>query len=165
LRHKGVRVIGTVSSDDKAEIAKANGCDHVINYKTEDFERSVAEITGGKGVDVVFDSVGADTFTKSLSCLRPRGTVVSFGESSGPVQPLNVATLGAKGSLHVTRPSIAHYTANRTEYEAAAENLFAAIAAGVVKASSILRYPLADAQKAHSDMEARRTTGSVVLLP
>lgn len=165
LRQMGATIIGTVSSSEKAQIARENGCTHVINYTTEDFRTRVAEITGSKGVDVVYDSVGAETFTKSLDCLRPRGTLVSFGESSGPVPALNVATLGAKGSLYVTRPSIAHYTASRSEYEAAAANLFAAMQAGILRASDVASYALSDARKAHEDLEARRTTGSVVLLP
>lgn len=165
LNHIGATVIGTVSSPAKAEIARANGCHHVILYTQEDFQARVAEITGGKGVDVVYDSVGAETFMKSLDCLRPRGTLVSFGAASGPVPPLDVASLAAKGSLYVTRPSIAHYTAERGEYEAAAQNLFAAIEAGTVRPSGITIYPHAEARKAHEDLEARRTTGSVVLLP
>ncbi|MES0099084.1 quinone oxidoreductase [Mesorhizobium sp. M0019] len=165
LRQIGATVIGTVSSAKKAQVALANGCKHVIIYTEEDFQARVAEITGGKGVDVAYDSVGAETFTKSLDCLRPRGTLVSFGESSGPIPPLSVASLGAKGSLYVTRPSIAHYTANRAEYEAAARNLFAAMEAGVLRASGVTTYALSDARKAHEDLEARRTTGSVVLVP
>ncbi|MEK1929769.1 MAG: quinone oxidoreductase [Pararhizobium sp.] len=165
LRRIGATVIGTVSSVEKARVALANGCDHAIIYTEEDFQARVAEITAGKGVDVVYDSVGAETFTKSLDCLRPRGKLVSFGESSGPIPPLNVAALGANGSLYVTRPSIAHYTANRAEYEAAAQNLFAAMEARVVRASAVTSYALSDARKAHDDLEARHTTGSVVLLP
>lgn len=165
LRHLGVTVIGTTSTAEKAQIAIVNGCEHVIEYSKEDFQSRVLEITHGKGVDVVFDSVGAVTFEKSLSCLRPRGTLVSYGESSGPVPALNVASLGAKGSLYVTRPSIAHYTANRSEYESAAQNLFAAIAVGYVKTTGITEYALKDVRKAHEDLEARRTVGSVVLLP
>lgn len=165
LAAKGATVIGTVGSAEKAEIAKANGCAYVINYRNEDFQARVKGITDGKGVDVVYDSVGADTFAKSLDCLRPRGTLVSFGEASGPVPPLNVGSLGAKGSLFVTRPSISHYTADRGEYEAAAANLFDAIAKGVVRAPESTSYALKDAPKAQADMEARRTTGSVILLP
>ncbi|RWX20080.1 quinone oxidoreductase [Rhizobium hidalgonense] len=165
LKHLGATVIGTVGSEEKAEIARANRCDHTIVYSREDFKARVAEITGGKGVRVVYDSVGADTFTGSLDCLAPRGTLVSFGEASGPVAPLNVASLGTKGSLFVTRPSIAHYTADLSEYEAAASNLFAAIEAGIVKAPNISKYRLGDAAKAHEDMEARRTRGSIVLIP
>ncbi|MGT2443690.1 quinone oxidoreductase family protein [Ensifer adhaerens] len=165
LSHIGATVIGTVSSTEKAEIARANGCHHVIVYSQEDFRVRVGEITGGKGVGVVYDSVGADTFARSLDCLRPRGTLVSFGASSGPVPPLDVASLSAKGSLYVTRPSIAHYTAERGEYEAAARELFGAMQAGVVRAPAITTYPLHDTRRAHEDLEARRTTGSVVLLP
>ncbi|OOY06969.1 quinone oxidoreductase [Thioclava sp. F36-7] len=165
LSRKGATVIGTASSAEKLEKAKANGCTHLINYREEDFEARVKEITNGAGVDVVYDSVGADTFAKSVNCLRPRGTMVSFGEASGPVEPVAVSSLGAKGSLYLTRPSIAHYTAKREEYEAAADNLFAAIRDGVVRAPEITTYALEDAAQAQSDMEARRTSGSVILLP
>ena len=165
LHHIGATVIGTVSSAAKAEIARGNGCDHVINYAEENFQARVAEITGGKGVDVVYDSVGADTFARSLDCLRPRGALVSFGEASGPVDPLAVASLGGKGSLFLTRPSIAHYTADRGEYETAAANLFAAMQDGLIKAPKVTTYALADAAQAQKDLEARRTSGSVVLLP
>ncbi|WDZ75179.1 quinone oxidoreductase [Ensifer adhaerens] len=165
LNHLGATIIGTVSSAEKAGIARANGCDHVVLYTEEDFQARVTEITGGKGVDVVYDSVGAETFAKSLDCLRPRGTLVSFGASSGPVPPLDVSSLAAKGSLYATRPSIAHYTADRREYETAARDLFGAIQAGTVRASAITTYPLPEARKAHEDLEARRTTGSAVLLP
>lgn len=165
LKARGIKVIGTVSTEEKAEIARTNGCDAVIIYTQENFQTRVAEITGNRGVAVVFDSVGADTFTKSLECLQPRGTLVSFGESSGPVPPLSVASLGGKGSLFVTRPSIAHYTADRNEFEAAAQRLFVAMADGTLKAPQITAYPLEDAPKAQSDMEARRTTGSVILIP
>lgn len=165
LKARGVTVIGTVGSAEKAEIAHANGCDEVILYTKENFKARVAEITGGKGVAVVYDSVGADTFEASLDCLKPRGTLVSFGESSGPVPLLSVGALGAKGSLFVTRPSIAHYTADRGEFEAAALRLFAALSDGTLKAPQITTYPFADAARAQTDMEARRTSGSVVLLP
>lgn len=165
LSSKGATVIGTVGSPEKAAIAKANGCSHVINYRDEDFEARVKDITHGAGVDVVFDAVGADTFAKSLNCLRPRGSMVSFGEASGPVDPVPVSSLGAKGSLTLTRPSIAHYTADRGEYERAAENLFDAIRSGIVRAPEITNYALSDAAQAQADMEARRTTGSVILVP
>ncbi len=165
LKALGVVVIGTVGSEEKARTARAHGCDHVIIYSRDDFRDEVMRITAGKGVKVVYDSVGADTFMRSLDCLRPRGTLVSFGESSGPVDPLAVGTLGAKGSLFLTRPSIAHYTADRAEYVAAAERLFAAISDGIVTVEKPSVYPLAEAARAHSDLEARRTTGSVVLLP
>jgi NADPH2:quinone reductase len=165
LSAKGVTVIGTASSAEKLEKAKVNGCTHPVNYRQTDFEARVKELTDGAGVDVVYDSVGADTFEKTLNCLRPRGTMVSFGEASGPVDPVAISTLGAKGSLYLTRPSIAHYTAQRSEYEAAAENLFQAIREGVVRAPEITTYALGDAAQAHTDMEARRTTGSVILIP
>ncbi|MDB6454924.1 quinone oxidoreductase family protein [Falsirhodobacter sp. 20TX0035] len=161
----GVTVIGTVGSDAKAEIARAHGCDHTIVYTREDVAARVADITGGAKVRVVFDSVGADTFAASLECLRPRGTLVSFGESSGPVPPFGFGTLGARGSLFLTRPSIAHYTADRREYEAAANCLFAAIACGAIAAPQITTYPLVEAARAHADIQARRTSGSVILLP
>lgn len=165
LKALGVTVIGTVSTEDKADIARSNGCDHVILYTREDFRDQVAQITGGKGVKVAYDSVGADTFTRTLDCLQPRGTLVSFGESSGPVPPVEVASLGAKGSLYLTRPSIAHYTAARSEYTAAAERLFAAIATGKIRIEPPRLYDLQDAGQAQADMEGRRTSGSVVLLP
>ncbi len=165
LRSIGATVIGTVSSAEKAAVATANGCDNVIIYTRENFSERVLEITAGRGVDVVYDSVGADTFSISLDCLRPRGTLVSFGETSGPVAPFQVASLGAKGSLFVTRPSIAHYTADRAEYELAAKNLFSALERGLIKAPNITKYQLEDIQKAHSDIENRLTKGSVILIP
>lgn len=165
LRALGVTVIGTVGSDDKARRAKAQGCDHVILYRHEDFHDAVMRITGGKGVRVVYDSVGAETFARSLDCLLPRGTLVSFGESSGPVPPLAVGTLGAKGSLFLTRPSIAHYTADRQEYEAAARRLFDALRNGNVKIGPPLTAPLSEAARVQADVEARKTSGSIVLIP
>ncbi|MCJ8300289.1 MAG: quinone oxidoreductase [Pseudomonadales bacterium] len=165
LKALGATVIGTVSTVEKAETARMNGCEHVILYTKEDFQTRVSEITGGKGVRVVYDSVGADTFAKSLNSLAPRGTLVSFGESSGPVDSLNLSSLAGKGSLFVTRPSIAHYTADREEFETAAQHLFKAMADGTLQAPKIMTYPLAKAGCAHADMEARRTSGSVVLLP
>ncbi|WP_104493560.1 quinone oxidoreductase family protein [Paracoccus denitrificans] len=165
LKALGVTVIGTVSTEEKVRSARAHGCDYVILYGRDDFREEVMRITDGKGVRAVYDSVGADTFTRSLDCLQPRGTLVSFGESSGPVEPLAISTLGAKGSLYLTRPSIAHYTADRVEYEAAAERLFSAIRDKVVTVEEPLTYPLANAAQAHADLEARRTAGSVILLP
>lgn len=165
LSSKGVTVIGTAGSAEKVAIAIANGCSHVIDYHDEDFEARVKDITKGAGVDLVYDGVGATTFAKSLNCLRPRGTMVSFGEASGPVDPVPVSSLGAKGSLNLTRPSIAHYTADRGEYEKAAENLFTAIRAAIIRVPNITSYALSQAPQAHDDMEARRTTGSVILLP
>lgn len=165
LRQIGARVVGTVGGPDKAALARQNGCTEVVDYLAEDFVARVREITGGTGVKVVYDSVGADTFAGSLDCLAPRGTLVSFGESSGPVPPLSIGTLGAKGSLFLTRPSIAHYTADKGEYVAAADRLFAALANGTIRPSTVTSYALADAAKAQAEMEARKTTGSVVLLP
>ncbi|SNR47905.1 quinone oxidoreductase family protein [Paracoccus sediminis] len=165
LKAIGAEVIGTVGSGAKADAARRNGCDHVIVTGSEDVAASVRRITGGKGVRVAYDSVGADTFAGSLDSLAPRGTLVSFGESSGPVAPLAVASLGAKGSLFLTRPSIAHYTADRAEYKAAAQRLFAAMADGTLAPPQVTTYPLADAARAQDDMENRRTQGSVVLLP
>ena len=165
LKSLGVTVIATVGSDEKAQRARALGCAHAIVYTREDFRDEVKRITDGKGVRVVFDSVGADTFERSLDCLQPRGTMVSFGESSGPVAPLQIATLGAKGSLYLTRPSIAHYTADRGEFEAAAERLFSAIRTGVLTVDAPCRYPLADAALAHADAQGRKTMGALVLLP
>ena len=165
LKDLGATVIGTVSTDEKAEIAHRNGCDHVIIYTQDDFLEKVTRITGGRGVRVVYDSVGAVTFAKSLKCLRPRGTLVCFGETLGPVEPLNVASLGSMGSLFVTRPSIAHYTADRSEYEIAANRLFKAIADGIVKSTNVSRYAFGDAAHAHRDMESRKTKGSIMLIP
>lgn len=165
LRARGITVIGTVSSEEKAAHARARGCSHVIVSTAADFRDEVKRLTGGKGVRVVYDSVGAETFDRSLDCLTPRGTMVSFGESSGPVEPIKIATLGAKGSLFLTRPSIAHYTADRSEFEAAAKRLFAAIGNGVLTLDAPRRYALSQAAQAHADIEARKTTGSVVLLP
>jgi NADPH2:quinone reductase len=164
LKQIGATVIGTVGTEEKAERARANGCDHAIVYTREDFQARVKDITGGKGVRVAYESVGAETFTKSLDCLQPRGTLVSFGEASGPVPPVPMGSLGAKGSLFVTRPSIAHYTANRGEYEAAGR-LFEAVLSGAVRRPSVATYSLHDASQAHVDLEARRTSGSIVLHP
>lgn len=165
LRAIGATVIGTVGSDAKADTARRNGCDHVIVLDNGDVAARVREITGGTGVRVAYDSVGAHTFAASLDSLAPRGTLVSFGESSGTVPPLALASLGAKGSLSVTRPSIAHYTADRAEYEAAARRLFAALTDGTLAPPKVATYQLTDAARAQDDLENRRTEGSVVLLP
>lgn len=165
LRALGVTVIGTVSTGEKAQRAKAQGCAHVIIYSRDDFRDEVMRLTGGKGVRAVYDSVGADTFAASLDCLQPRGTMVSFGESSGPVEPVAPGRLGAGGSLYLTRPSIAHYTADRGEYDAAAARLFAALRDGNLKVSPPRVYPLTEAAQAHADVEARLTMGAVVLRP
>ncbi len=161
----GATMIGTVGSQEKAELAKANGCTHVINYRTEDFVTRVKEITDGRGCDVVYDSIGKDTFPKSLDCLRPKGLWVSFGNASGPVPPFYLGLLSAKGSLFATRPSVMTYTARREDLVANAEELFALVASGAIKIEVSRTYPLREAAEAHRDLEARKTTGSIVLLP
>lgn len=165
LKSLGANVIGTVGSEEKAKLVRSNGCNHAIIYTKENFVDSVKEITGGKGVAAVYDSIGADTFMGSLDCLQPRGVLVSFGTSSGPVAPFDIGLLGAKGSLFVTRPSIAHYTAKREELEAGAAAVFAMIRGGLLKAVGSKEYKLKDAQQVHRDLEARKTTGSVLLIP
>lgn len=164
-KHLGVNVIGTVGSEEKAELARANGCQHVINYHKEDFVAKVAEITNGEGVPVVYDSVGQTTFMSSLDCLKPRGTIVSFGQSSGKVEPLDVTLLSTKGSLFLTRPTLFHYTSQRDELIYRAGEVFDAVISGAIKISINQTYPLADAITAHQDLENRRTTGSTVLVP
>lgn len=163
--HKGATVIGTVGSPEKAALAKAHGCHHPILYRETDFVDAVRDRTDGRGVDVVYDSVGKETFLKSLDCLRPMGTLVSFGQSSGAIAPFNPALLAAKGSLFLTRPSLMDYTAKRADLLAHAQDLFAAVAADGVQIEVRQTYPLADAAQAHRDLEARKTTGSTVLLP
>ncbi|MBX3577831.1 MAG: quinone oxidoreductase [Rhizobiaceae bacterium] len=164
-RHLGATVIGTVGSPAKAALAKANGYDHVINYADTDFVAEVATLTAGAKCDVVYDSVGKDTFAGSLDCLRRLGMLVLFGQSSGPVQPFNPAILAQKGSLFLTRPTLFAYTATRAELEASAAALFDVVERGVVKVSVNQRYALKDAGRAHADLEGRRTTGATVLLP
>jgi len=161
----GATVIGTVGSDEKAELAAAHGCHHPIDYRREDFVARVREITDGRGVDVVYDSVGQDTFNPSLDCLRPMGTMVSFGQSSGPVPPLDLAVLAAKGSLFVTRPSLMTYTAERKDLLAHARDLFKVIEKGAVKVEIRQTYPLSEAARAHRDLENRRTRGTSILIP
>ena len=161
----GATVIGTVGSAGKALIARAHGCTHVINYREEDFVTMVKAYTDGKGVDVVYDSVGKDTFPASLDCLKPLGMWVSFGQSSGPVPDFKITLLAQKGSLYATRPSLANYTASRKDLVASANDLFDVVGSGKVKVSVNRTYPLADSARAHQDLEARLTTGSTVLLP
>jgi NADPH2:quinone reductase len=161
----GATVIGTVGSAEKAELARANGCAHVINYREEDFVSAVKRYTEGHGVDVVYDSVGKDTFPGSLDCLKALGMWVSFGQSSGPVPEFKITLLSQKGSLFATRPSLAHYTAKRDDLLTSARELFDVVVSGKVKASVNQTYRLSDAQRAHRDLEARATTGSTVLLP
>ncbi|WP_108462663.1 quinone oxidoreductase family protein [Devosia naphthalenivorans] len=161
----GATVIGTAGSEEKVELARAHGCDHVINYRTEDFAERVKEITGGKGVDVVYDGVGKSTFEKSLDCLRPRGLMASFGNASGVVSIPDITVLSRKGSLYVTRPTTAHYLNNREALLEGAASLFDAVANGSIKVNINKTFPLSDAADAHRALEGRETTGSVVLLP
>jgi len=165
LKHLGATVIGTVGSEDKAALARAHGCDHTILYKTEAISERVRELTGGAGVPVVYDSVGKDTFEASLDSLAPLGMLVSFGNASGPVAPFEPGILAAKGSLFFTRPTLMTYTAKRADLVAAAEELFSVVASGAVKIEVNQTYPLAETAQAHRDLEARKTTGSTVLLP
>ncbi|RUX46249.1 MAG: quinone oxidoreductase [Mesorhizobium sp.] len=164
-KHLGATVIGTASSADKIELAKAHGFDHVINYKEHDFVAGVAAITGGKKCDVVYDSVGNDTFPASLDCLKPLGMFVSFGQSSGPIPPFSMSLLAQKGSLYATRPTLFVYNARREDLVASAEALFGVVQSGAVEIKINQRYQLKDAGKAHSDLEGRRTTGTTVLIP
>jgi NADPH:quinone reductase len=161
----GVNVIGTVSSEEKAKLAKENGCTHTVNYTKEDFVARVNEITGGKKVPIVYDGVGKDTFMKSLDCLQGRGLMVSFGNASGPVGPTDLGILSAKGSLYVTRPTLMGYVAKRDELVAAAKELFDLVLSGKVKINPRQTYALKDAAQAHRDLEGRKTTGSTVLVP
>jgi NADPH2:quinone reductase len=161
----GATVIGTVGSDAKAALAKAHGCDHPIVYTREDFVARVREITGGEGVPVVYDSVGADTFMKSLDCLRPLGMMVTFGQSAGPVAPLDTQELSKRGSLFLTRPTLFTYIAKRADLLQSAGELFDTVAAGQVRIEVNQTYALKDAARAHADLAARKTTGSTVLLP
>lgn len=163
--HLGATVIGTVGSAEKAELAKAHGYTHVINYREEDFVERVKEITGGKGCDVVYDSVGNDTYPGSLDCLKPRGLWASFGQSSGPITDFNLGLLAQKGSLFATRPTLFTYIASRPELEATAGDLFEVVNSGVVKIEINQEYRLADAAQAHKDLEGRKTTGTTVLIP
>jgi NADPH2:quinone reductase len=160
----GARVFGTVSTEAKAEIARQNGVDEAILYTQEDFEAAVKRLTGGRGVDVVYDSVGATTFEKSLNSLRPRGTLALFGQSSGPVAPLDPSVLNAKGSLFLTRPSLAHHVLTREELLWRAGDILGWIASGALKLRIDRTYPLAEAASAHRDLEARKTTGKVLLI-
>jgi NADPH2:quinone reductase len=161
----GATVIGTVGTEEKADLARGNGCDHPLLYAREDWVARVKNITGGRGVDVVYDSVGRATFLRSLDCLRPLGTMVSFGQASGPVAPLDISLLAAKGSLFLTRPSLMTYTARREDLLAHAADLFEVVSRDAVTIDVRQTYPLADAAQAHRDLEARRTTGSTVLVP
>ena len=161
----GATVIGTVGSAGKALIARAHGCAHVINYREEDFVTTVKAYTDGKGVDVVYNSIGKDTFPASLDCLKPLGLWVSFGQASGPVPEFKITLLSQKGSLFATRPSIGSYTATRKDLVETAKDLFDVVSSGKVRIGVNQTYPLADAARAHADLEARLTTGSTLLLP
>ncbi|WP_316148760.1 quinone oxidoreductase [Cupriavidus sp. BIC8F] len=165
LKALGVTVIGTVGSDEKAELARANGCAHTIVYTRESFVDRVKEITNGKGVPAVYDSIGADTFRGSLDCLAPRGTMVSFGNASGPVPPFDLSVLGNKGSLRLTRPTLMTYVVHRELLEPMVADLFDAVATGKVKIDIRQRYALSEVAQAHRDLESRKTTGSTILLP
>lgn len=161
----GATVIGTVGSDAKAELAKANGCDHPIVYTRENFVEKTLEITGGKKLPVVYDSIGKDTWPASLDVLRPRGMMVSFGQSSGSIAPVDLGVFAQKGSLVFTRPTLMTFTATKEGLAEMAADLFAAVASGKVKINIEQTYPLSDIVKAHQDLEGRKTTGSTVILP
>ena len=161
----GATVIGTVGSDEKAEIARAHGCDHPIVYTRENFTERVRELTGGRGVPVVYDGVGRDTFSGSLDCLAPRGMLVSFGQSSGKVEPLDIGLLSTKGSLYLTRPTLMTYTEHRADLEASSQALFEVVARGAVRITVNQTFPLAEAAAAHRALESRQTSGSTILVP
>jgi NADPH:quinone reductase len=161
----GYQLIGTAGSDEKCALAREHGAAHVINYKTEDFVARVKQITGGAGVKVVYDSIGKDTFEKSLECLRPFGLMASFGNASGPVPPFSPAILGAKGSLYMTRATLFTHIATREATQAMADDLFGAVTSGKVKIRIDQRYALKDVAQAHRDLEARKTTGCSILIP
>ena len=163
-RQLGATVIGTVGSPEKAALAKAHGATHVINTRTEDFVARVREITGGRMCDVAYDSIGKDTYLGSLDCLKPRGLLVAFGQSSGVIPPFDVALLSQKGSLYVTRPSLGAYVGKREELLATAKSLFDMVLSGKVNIEVNQTHALSRAADAHRDLEARKTTGSTVLL-
>jgi len=165
LKALGVTVIGTVGSEEKAQLAGAHGADQVINYSKENFAERVGAITGGKKLPVVYDAVGKTTWDGSLDCLRPRGLMVSFGNASGPVPPVNLGILSTKGSLYVTRPTLATHIASRADLLERASALFGVVKSGKVKIETTRRYKLAEAQQAHRDLESRKTTGSIILVP
>lgn len=164
-KHLGATVIGTVGSDEKVALAKKAGCKHVVVMSREKLSERVKAITKGKGVPVVYDGVGKDTFMESLDCLAPLGLMASFGNASGAVAPVNIGILAQKGSLFLTRPTLVNYTAAREDLLTAARELFAVVKKGAVKITINQRYPLRDAAQAHRNLEARKTTGSTVLLP
>ena len=164
-RALGLRLIGTAGSDEKCKLAEENGAAYTINYRREDVVARVKELTGGKGVNVVYDPVGKDTWERSLDCLAPLGLLVSFGNSSGPVPPVPLGILSQKGSLYVQRPTLGSYLSSREASQAMADELFQMVSSGQVKVPVERRYPLADAARAHRDLESRTTTGAGVLVP
>jgi NADPH2:quinone reductase len=164
-KHEGVTVIGVVSTDEKAELARANGCTHIVLSDDADIPGTVKGLTGGEGVAAVYDSVGRDTFFASLDSLRPHGTMVTFGNSSGPVDPFAPAELAKRGSLYVTRPVLFHFVNTRDKLLHACDELFDVVGSGAVSIGIGQRYALKDAAMAHRDLEARKTTGSTILLP
>ena len=164
-RHLGAKVIGTVGSDSKRDLALANGCDHVFNSRTDDVAAKVRELTDGVGVPVVYDSIGKDTFMSSLDCLQIRGLMVTFGNASGAVPPFEPHLLSPKGSLFLTRPTLLHYTRNREEMQETADDLFSVLASGAVKIAINQRFPLDKARDAHEALHSRATTGATILLP
>nr|VFJ50285.1 MAG: NADPH2:quinone reductase [Candidatus Kentron sp. FM]VFJ60378.1 MAG: NADPH2:quinone reductase [Candidatus Kentron sp. FM]VFK08517.1 MAG: NADPH2:quinone reductase [Candidatus Kentron sp. FM] len=163
--HLGASVIGTVGSDDKAELARAHGCHHTIRHDREDLAERVREITGGQGVPVVYDSIGRDTFERSLDCLRPRGMMVSFGQSSGPIPPFEITALSARGSLFLTRPTLTDYTRTREKLLATAAETFDVVEKGAVRVTIGQEFPLQAAAEAHAALEGRRTVGATVMNP
>ena len=165
LDHLGATVIGTVGSEEKAALARAHGCHHTVNYRDEDFVQRVKEITDGRGVRVVYDSVGKSTWEGSLDCLQPRGLMVSYGNASGPISDVNLGILAQKGSLYVTRPTLFTYTASREDLVLSAARLFQVVDDGAVKIEINQRYKLEDVATAHRDLEERKTTGSTIMLP
>jgi NADPH:quinone reductase len=164
-KHLGATVIGTTTSPEKVALAKANGCTHVLSTHEQGWEKKVREITGGAGVPVVYDSIGKDTFLAGLDCLQPRGIMVTYGNASGPVDPFSPSILAAKGSLFVTRPTLAHYTRTQAELQETADDLFAVIASGAVKIAINQRFALKDAAKAHDALTSKQTTGATILTP
>jgi len=164
-KHLGATVIGSTTSPEKVELARANGCAHVLNTREPGWEKKVREITGGKGVPVVYDSIGRDTFLAGLDCLQPRGIMVTYGNASGPVDPFSPAILASKGSLFVTRPTLAHYTRTAQEMQDTADDLFQVIESGAVKIAINQRFALQDAAKAHDALTSKQTTGATILIP
>jgi NADPH2:quinone reductase len=164
-RSRGARVIGTVSTEEKAALARSAGADEVILYTQQDFEAETKRLTKGAGVNVVYDSVGRTTFAKSLDCLAPRGMLVLYGQSSGPIDPVDLQILSLKGSLYVTRPSLVHYAASRADLLERASTVLGWVADGSLKVLIGREFPLSDAAAAHAELEGRRTTGKVLLIP